>query len=267
MSDSFKGIFYSCTGDPLKPAVLFLHGFMGDKRDWDDIINRISDDFYCIAIDLPGHGQSNYTDLLKDLRDFNTLSLAINNLLSALHIKMINPVGYSMGGRIAQHFALKYPSRIDKMILESSSFGIKNKNEREIRLKADKTLSARLKTEDFEDFLDQWYNQSVFGRLKNHPRYQEMFKRRLSNDPLPLSQALEDFSVGRQSFLQHELSELKTSILLICGGKDVKYYQQLTDAAIKNRVYKCIVIDDCGHNTHFEKPNLFAEHLREFLSL
>ena len=45
-------------GDPKNPTLLFTHGFMGDADDWDLIISKLTNQYFCISIDLPGHGQS-----------------------------------------------------------------------------------------------------------------------------------------------------------------------------------------------------------------
>ena len=81
MSDNYKGIYYSVTGKRSKPAVMFLHGFMGDSRDWSEIIDRLKEDVFCITIDLPGHGQSNNPDSLKNLRDIEAFTPTINGIL------------------------------------------------------------------------------------------------------------------------------------------------------------------------------------------
>jgi pimeloyl-ACP methyl ester carboxylesterase len=44
-------------------------------------------------------------------------------LLDALNIQKAHILGYSMGGMIAQEFALKYPNRVDKLILLATSAG------------------------------------------------------------------------------------------------------------------------------------------------
>ena len=48
---------YLDTGGDL-PAIVFIHGMTFSKETWDPIVHRIKDRFRCLAIDLPGHGQS-----------------------------------------------------------------------------------------------------------------------------------------------------------------------------------------------------------------
>ena len=57
---SFPDDAISRVGSPDKPAVLFLHGFLGRKEDWSEVIAGLSNSFcaIAIAIDLPGHGSN-----------------------------------------------------------------------------------------------------------------------------------------------------------------------------------------------------------------
>ena len=44
---------------PRIPPVVFLHGFLGQAEDWDAVVAGLSAGGQeCIAIDLPGHGQT-----------------------------------------------------------------------------------------------------------------------------------------------------------------------------------------------------------------
>jgi pimeloyl-ACP methyl ester carboxylesterase len=45
------------TGGDL-PAIVFIHGMTFSKETWDPIVDRLRDRFRCLAIDLPGHGES-----------------------------------------------------------------------------------------------------------------------------------------------------------------------------------------------------------------
>jgi len=49
---------YLTAGNPDESIVVFLHGFMGSSNDWKQVISFLKKDFYCIALDLPGHGKT-----------------------------------------------------------------------------------------------------------------------------------------------------------------------------------------------------------------
>lgn len=49
---------YTFTGSSDKPLILFLHGFMGNSHEFDEAITLLSKEFYCLTVDLPGHGKT-----------------------------------------------------------------------------------------------------------------------------------------------------------------------------------------------------------------
>lgn len=263
----FKGIHFQTYGLPAKPAIVFLHGFMGSAKDWNEVTAKLSPNYFCIAIDLPGHGESIVLDELDDVWGFEKVSQRLYQLITHLGIQKFSLVGYSMGGRISFHFALNYQESLSKLIIESSSPGIKKKSERQQRLIDDKRLTDRIKNLPFDQFLSVWYGLPVFKGLKEHAHYKEMIDRRLENDPGLLSRALITFSTGQQSYLQKKLSSLKIPVCLVCGERDTKYLDIFSGIRSNNPHFTLNVMKNCSHNTHFEKPVQFAEDLKQFLSL
>lgn len=41
-----------------KPTLVFLHGLLGSGRDWRLVIDQLASQYFCLTVDLPGHGQS-----------------------------------------------------------------------------------------------------------------------------------------------------------------------------------------------------------------
>ena len=73
-------------GNKKGPVILFLHGFLGNKKDWYDIIPYLKDKYNCLLLDLPGHSNS------KSLKDKNSYSIehiaiSIIKILDDLKIK------------------------------------------------------------------------------------------------------------------------------------------------------------------------------------
>ena len=49
---------YSFSGNRNHPTILFLHGFTGNSQDFSSVIPLLSKSYCCLAVDLPGHGQT-----------------------------------------------------------------------------------------------------------------------------------------------------------------------------------------------------------------
>ncbi len=266
MNSSFKGLHFYTSGKSTHTPLVFLHGFMGSASDWDLIIQKINHKYFCISIDLPGHGQSTNADQLGDIWTFDRLSSRIAGLLKFLEIQRSVLIGYSLGGRIALSFASIYPQSVSTLVLESASPGLQNPQERMARVKTDQIHAERLVHEPLEQFLENWYDLPLFGEIKNHSKYPDLLRRRLKNNPALLAKALEAFSPGRQADLWDKLTALTMPVNLICGEKDTKYLDMMKTIKKNNPRFLLKIFKSCGHNVHFEKPVLFAEHLLDVLS-
>jgi 3-oxoadipate enol-lactonase len=100
-------------GEPL----VFLHGIGGGGRSFQRQVDALSDQFDCIAWDVPGYGG---TALLPTVT-FETISAALAQFLDDLKLSSVHLVGHSLGGMIAQDFVARYPARVRSLILSCTS--------------------------------------------------------------------------------------------------------------------------------------------------
>lgn len=98
--------------------MVFLHGNGEDSSYFVHQIAHFSKSYRVIAIDTRGHGQSPRGEkpfaikqFAEDLKDF----LDTRNIAKAIIL------GFSDGGNIALEFALKYPERVEKLILNGAN--------------------------------------------------------------------------------------------------------------------------------------------------
>ncbi|MFQ5627493.1 MAG: 2-succinyl-6-hydroxy-2,4-cyclohexadiene-1-carboxylate synthase [bacterium] len=252
---------YIDSGHKNSPPILFLHGFMGCADDWQSIVSVLSNDFYCIAVDLPGHGKTpiNKTDSMGAYAD------GLAGFFEKLRIQKCALVGYSMGGRLALYLAIRYPKIFQSVILESASPGLKTALERRARIEHDNMLAAELEKCDFAAFLDSWYRQPLFADMRRHPNYQALLHRRMQNNPQNLAASLRCMGTGRQPTLWHELAGIELPVLLLAGERDKKFVAIHTEINAHCKSAAQTIIRDCGHNIHFEVPEIYAKHIRKFI--
>jgi 2-succinyl-6-hydroxy-2,4-cyclohexadiene-1-carboxylate synthase len=249
---------YTLTGDRALPPLLLLHGWMGSCEDYTHLILRLQSHFYCIAIDLPGHGR---TRVIGDDNSYNFIAAAIGiiRLLDELKIDRCAISGYSFGGRLALYLALEFPDRFDRIMLESTSPGLATVGEREQRIISDDLIIDRLQTTDFSTFVTDWYRQPLFSGIETHPDFPTLLQRRLNNQPHHLAMSLKYAGLGRQPYLGERLKQFNRSILLIVGEGDRKFVEI---AQILDRDCACInikIVPDCSHNVHFQQPRSWIE--------
>ena len=112
----------STSGDPTAPPVLWLHGSgpgVTALTNWDNLLDAVSGDFYNIAPDIIGFGDSTHPDpppqgvaAFTDLRVKTLVAL-----LDYLGLETVDIVGNSMGGIIGLCLTLAYPHRVRRIVL------------------------------------------------------------------------------------------------------------------------------------------------------
>jgi 2-succinyl-6-hydroxy-2,4-cyclohexadiene-1-carboxylate synthase len=257
-----------CWGPREQPAVVFLHGFLGSGLDWAPVAEGLSDRYFCVAPDLPGHGGH------RELPVGPGLAEVAGDLLSrldALGVERCALGGYSMGARVALYLTAHYPDRVSALIFESGSPGMPDAAAREERRAQDHALACRLEAiggdqAAFRAFLEEWHAQPLFASLGQDPaRREKLIELRQQNNPPGLAAALRALSAGAQPDLWPSLEELDLPVLLIAGERDPRY--RGIAAAMRERLPRAsfYLASGCGHNVHFENPGGYTTAVRAFL--
>lgn len=253
------------SGNSQQFPIIFLHGFMGDCHEFDEVISRLSPEFYCLAIDLPGHGKTSVTGG-DELYQMEWIAQGLITCLKVLNIQQCNLIGYSMGGRLALYLTLHFPQYFRKVILESASPGLKTQAERDQRMASDRQLANQLKTAAILTFLTSWYNRPLFTSTKQHPNFAKMLERRSQNNPQELAKSLHHLSTGRQPSLWKKLSKNSVPLLLLVGELDQKFVDINSEIEATCPLTQLAIIANCGHNIHFERSDTFFYKIRTFLT-
>jgi 2-succinyl-6-hydroxy-2,4-cyclohexadiene-1-carboxylate synthase len=246
-------------------TVLFLHGFLGDLRDWDEQVAALVSEHRCLTMDLPGHGRTTVAGP-EELYDMPHAADALIALLGALDVRRCSLVGYSMGGRLALYLALTFPGCFDRLVLESASPGLRDEAERTIRRARDYELAQELCGGTLEDFLAGWYSRPLFASIRNNAdRFEALVRKRLENHPLELSKSLRKMGLGNQPSLWGPWSKNRVPSLLIVGEQDAKLRSIASEMACESSSAQICVVPGCGHNVHYERPAAYTELVRNFL--
>jgi pimeloyl-ACP methyl ester carboxylesterase len=112
--------YYELQGEG--PPLVFVHGAFVDGHMWDPQFDFFSKSFKVLRYDLRGHGRTGPSTLEKYAIETFAYDLAV--LLEELQLE--NPIvcGLSLGGMIAQSFAVKYPERLRALILSDTAVSV-----------------------------------------------------------------------------------------------------------------------------------------------
>ena len=114
----FKNTTISFTDEGKATAVVFLHGFLENKKMWNAFIPEFSNKYRIITIDLLGHGNSESLGYVHSMEDNADVVYAV---LSELRLRKAIFVGHSMGGYVALAFAELYPEAVKGLVLLNST--------------------------------------------------------------------------------------------------------------------------------------------------
>ncbi|HEY9825832.1 MAG TPA: 2-succinyl-6-hydroxy-2,4-cyclohexadiene-1-carboxylate synthase [Stenomitos sp.] len=256
--------FYRLHGESSAPRVCFLHGFMGDSRDFDETIDRLVSTAYCLTLDLPGHGQTETSDGMTGYA-MPAIAQGILALLTQLDFLPCHLVGYSMGGRLALYLVHRFPESFLSLLAESASPGLATASERQQRQQQDERWAVELETTDWSACLAKWYSQPLFAALQDAPCFQPMLQRRQQNCPQTLALALRGMSTGVQLPLWEALAHLDLPITLLVGDGDLKF-RDINQRMVRSCLTaQFVVLPNCGHAPHLEVPALFAAAVQAHL--
>jgi pimeloyl-ACP methyl ester carboxylesterase len=100
--------------------VVFLHGLGGSQSTWQIVLGELADRYRVVAIDLPGHGQSDKS--APDAADYSVpgIAAAIGEAVESLKLAPAIVVGHSLGGAVALQLALDRPELVTGLVLVDS---------------------------------------------------------------------------------------------------------------------------------------------------
>jgi 2-succinyl-6-hydroxy-2,4-cyclohexadiene-1-carboxylate synthase len=226
-----------------------LHGFTHTGQSWEPVIRALGERYRPIAPDLRGHGSA------SELVPVSLESVLLD--LDALCAEPVALVGYSMGGRIALHYALARPERVQRLILIGASPGLADATERAARREADERLADELERLSIEEFAERWARTPVLADQPAHVRAR-VHADRLRNTPAGLARALRGLGTGALPPLWDRLGELRAPTLLAAGARDEKFTgiaRQMSAAIPQARLE---LIAGAGHAAHIERPQATA---------
>lgn len=243
-------------GEPL----IMCMGYGGNMDLWDErFVNLLKKNYKVIVFDYRGMGFSTNTDSSFTMQ---TLADDVNELYKVLEIDKAHILGWSMGGYVAQTFAINYPEKVNKLILYATDFGdtltlTPSPEISDILADANATPDEMTGTLIPKDWLNDHPNVlKAFSNVKE-PVNPETVKIQNKNCLLWLEP--NGGSMGR-------LHKLKMPTLVIAGKEDVvtpwENSKMLSDS-IRNSTL--IAIDKGGHGLMYQYPDALGKYILTFL--
>jgi len=227
--------------------VVFIPGFMQPGDAWRPVADRLGQRYSSVLLDHREHTYEGRLDEIAEAGEGAAL------------------VGYSLGGRLALHAALREPDRYRALVTMGASAGIEDVAERTARLQADEKLAAWMEIASIADIVTIWERQPLFAD-QSDALIAEQRPGRLAQDPAALASVLRTAGQGTLEPVWRELHRLELPVLALAGARDERYSaaaQRLTDAVPDGRA---AIVPDAGHAPQLQQPEAVASSLAAFLA-
>lgn len=99
--------------------ILLLHGTSSSLHTWDSLTAILKKEKRIVRLDLPAFGLTGPN--MNNQYNYRFYSQFLDSFLMRTHIKRCIVIGNSLGGGIAWHFALDFPSRVHQLVLIDAS--------------------------------------------------------------------------------------------------------------------------------------------------
>lgn len=107
-------IYYEESGKGM--PVILLHHFFATASQWKTYVPELAKKYRVIAVDLPGHGRSDYMDTTKVFLHKKATEYIIG-LIDFLKLDSVNLMGASAGGSITLHLATLRPDLVKSAVV------------------------------------------------------------------------------------------------------------------------------------------------------
>lgn len=226
---------------PWRKTLVLLHGACASSFSWHHQLKGLASKLNVVALDLPGHGLSQpmahpsvkrYAEIIKGAMD-------------QLKLGRVFLAGHSLGGGVAQAFALHDPKRLKGLILISTT------------AKLNPSLDAASLTRLLLGSL-----QSLFPMA--YPKDQDPAITEIRC--CPPSAFINDVAVGTRFDFRKEIEGLSLPTLILVGSED-----RLTPPRDAEHLHEAIrgsrleVLQGAGHLLPLEAPDWVNEKILDFV--
>ena len=245
------------SGPPHAPVVMLSHSLGSNLLMWGPQLAVLEGHFRVLRYDTRGHGGS---DIPGDAYRLEELVADAAALLDALAIPTVHFVGLSMGGMIAQGFALSHPDRLDRLVLcDTSAF---------MPAEAQPIIQDRIDTARREGLaalvdstLMRWFTTDY---LRRRGPGVDMIQSILQSSPAAGYIGCTE-AIRRLNYLD-DLSRIERPTLIVVGEDDPGT-PVAAARAIHERISgsRLVILPSASHLCNIEQPQAFNSTLTGFL--
>ena len=253
-------LYYEIHGNGV--PLMLVAGLASDSQSWQPIIRDLAQHCRVIILDNRGVGRTRTSDADISIQMIADDCIA---LIRYLGLPSVNLLGHSMGGFVAQDWAIRYPECVDKLILAGTS-AFNSERNNALFLDWVSYLESGMDLELWFRNIFYW----IFSRrfFENEEIVNDAIRFAIEY-PYPQSKVLfrNQVKAVAEFNCMEGLPNITSKTLTICGKEDMlfppeecsKFSEAIPDAHFS-------VISNAAHSIHMENPHAFTDCVLGFLS-
>jgi len=240
-------------------ALLLIHGWGMHGGVWDDVAERLAEDFSVHIVDLPGYGYS-------ESQEATTLDSIVDELSSSF-AEPLSVCGWSLGGQVALRWAAREPDKVKHLILVTSTPCFTERTDWNFGMAGSVLEKFAVDLErNHAETLRRFLALQLRGS-ENERELLALMRERLFSRGKPDMDALRGgLEILRDVDMRGDLQNIRQPTLAIAGERDKltsprasHYLAQAMPAA------RVVEIAGAAHAPFLSHPDFFVDQIKRFL--
>jgi pimeloyl-ACP methyl ester carboxylesterase len=250
------------------PPLLWVHGLGGIWQNWLLNIPAFMGTHRCVAVDLPGFGQSELPVGEISIRSF---AKTVDRVCDLMDIESPVVIGNSMGGFVGAELAVSFPTRVAKLVLVSAAGLSTEYLAREPLLAAARAFAVLTARTGLRG--SPVVKRARLRRIALQPvvRYPERLSLPLASELVAGANApgfLSAFDALMGYSFRDKLERIEAPVLIVWGRNDMLV--PVEDAEMFEHLIgdnaRAVIFEDTGHLAMLERPSRFNELVGSFIA-
>ena len=236
--------------------IVLIPGLAGGFELLGPLARSLAVDHRVFAYQLRGE---NDCFVLRHPFDLDDLVEDLAELLDSLKLENPTIMGLSFGGIIALKFAIRFPYRLDRLIVQ----GVGARYERGLLQQIASTVLSRFPLPADSPFVNQFFNLLFGGRQKKDSLFEFVTRQIWQTDQSVMAHR---FRLVEELDMEQHLGRIKAPTLVLSGERDVLVSPQslkpLCDGIPNVTLAR---LPNCGHLAFVTKPDMIVNQVEQFL--
>lgn len=250
-----KGVKLYYATDGAGDAVVLLHSLPLDHRIWWNQVFALAPSFRTMALDVRGFGLSEPGD---DQRSIHELSEDVFTLMETERVEKAVIVGLSMGGSIAQQFAVDHPDSVKGLVLSGTFHSARTERLQKVFSNHAEGYGSSAPSDYFRSHVRLMFSEQgseiCKALLESYPERSVNF-----HNVVLLARALSEFRIDKE-----RMTSIRVPTIVIAGEDDTALGSSREIADLIPDA-KFVKISGAAHLVNVEKPFEYNVRMVEFL--